>query len=76
PFNPNTKISFSIPKELKVSLKVYDVTGREVAILVNETKGAGNYVYEFNGINFSSGVYFYRIQAGEFIETKRMMLIK
>jgi len=76
PFNPTTKINFSIPKEGFVKLKVYDLTGREVAQLINEVKTAGVYSVDFNGVSFASGVYFYKIEAGNFVETKRMMLIK
>lgn len=76
PFNPATKISFTIPKTGLVNLKVYDILGREVAVLVNEVKEAGSYMVQFNGTSLSSGVYFYKIQAGEFNSVKRMVLIK
>lgn len=76
PFNPVTKISFTVSKNSFVSLKVYDMSGREVKSLVNETKSPGNYSVDFNGSDFTSGVYFYKIQAGDFTETKRMMLVK
>ncbi|MFZ1322637.1 MAG: S8 family serine peptidase [Ignavibacteria bacterium] len=76
PFNPTTKINFSIPVNGFVTLKIYDVLGKEVMTLVNEQKPAGNYATEFNGANLSSGVYFFRMEAGEFIDVKRMMLIK
>ena len=76
PFNPATKIQFSIPRSGNVKLSVYDIAGKEVAVLVNERKEAGVYETEFGGAALSSGVYFYRIEAGEFIETKRMMLVK
>ncbi len=76
PFNPSTKIDYSIPKSGLVSIKVYDVLGKEVYTLVNEIKNAGSYEAVFNGANFSSGVYFYRIQAGNFVETKKMYLLK
>ncbi|MDP2038586.1 MAG: alpha-amylase family glycosyl hydrolase [Ignavibacteria bacterium] len=78
PFNPQTVISYQLAKSGHVSLKVYDVLGREVATLVNEFKQAGNYNSQFSIQNsqFSSGVYFYRIQAGEFSETRKMMLMK
>ena len=76
PFNPTTKIKFDIPKQGLVSVKVYDVLGKEVATLVNEVKSAGSYNIDFNGTNLSSGVYFYRLESGTFIETKKMMLIK
>ena len=59
-----------------VSLKVYDVLGNEVLTLVNEKQTAGSYSVTFDGSNFPSGVYFYKLEAGEFVETKRMILLK
>ena len=76
PFNPSTKINFSIPKAGFVTLKVYDMLGREVKTLVSDQLTAGEYVSEFDGALLSSGTYFYRIQAGDFVETKRMVLVK
>ncbi|MCW8803518.1 MAG: T9SS type A sorting domain-containing protein, partial [Ignavibacteriaceae bacterium] len=76
PFNPSTTISFQVPVESNVSLKVYDMLGNEVATLVNETKTAGEYDIDFNAATIASGIYFYRLQAGDFVETKRMMLMK
>lgn len=76
PFNPVTAIRFSIPKDQLVKLSVYDITGREVALLVNEVKRAGSYIVEFNAGNLSSGVYFYKLTAGEFSSVKKMMLVK
>ncbi len=76
PFNPSTKINFSLPKQGFVTLKIYDVVGKEVAKLVNEVKPAGYYSVDFNASALSSGVYFYRIETTGFVETKRMMLIK
>lgn len=76
PFNPSTKISYSVPKSNLVTIKVYDALGEEIATLVNEEKSIGTYEVEFNGRNLSSGVYFYRIQAGSFIDTKKFILIK
>jgi hypothetical protein len=76
PFNPVTRISFDIPKQGFVSLKIFDVLGREVKTLVNEVKGPGNYMVDFNGSELSSGVYFYRLQSAEFTDTKRMLMIK
>ena len=76
PFNPSTKINFAIPKQGLVTLKIYDVLGREVRTLVNEVKSAGSYTVDFNASEFSSGVYFYRIQANDFIDVKRMLLVK
>ena len=76
PFNPNTKIDFAIQKNGFVILKIFDILGREIYKLVNEYKRAGFYTASFNGSQFASGVYFYRIQAGKFSQVKRMMLIK
>ncbi len=76
PFNPVTKINFALPKQGLVTLKIYDVLGREVRTLVNEIKQAGNYSVDFNGAEFSSGVYFYRIESNDFTDVKRMILIK
>lgn len=76
PFNPSTKISYTIPKSGLVTLKVYDMVGKEVASLVNEIKNAGNYEVTFNASNFSTGTYFYRLQSGNLVETKKMLFIK
>lgn len=76
PFNPTTKIKFDIPQDGFVSLKVYDITGREVAQLVNSNLEAARYEVEWNGSQFSSGVYFFRIQAGDFVKVQKMMLTK
>ncbi len=76
PFNPVTKINFSIPKQGFVTLRIFDVTGREVSKLVSEVKEAGYHSINFNASEFASGVYFYRLEAGDFIDSKRMMLIK
>jgi len=76
PFNPSTTIKFQIPELSIVTLKVYDVLGNEIAILVNEEKPAGNYEIQFDATAFPSGVYFYKLQAGSFVETKKMVLMK
>ena len=76
PFNPTTKISYQIPKSSYVTLKVYDVLGNEIATLVNEVKPAGSYGVEFNAANLPSGVYLYRLQAGSFVQTKNMILLR
>ena len=76
PFNPSTTINYQIPTAGIVSLKVYDVLGREVANLVNEEKPAGTYNITFNAGNFASGVYFYRLKAGNFVSTKKLVLMK
>jgi hypothetical protein len=76
PFNPATMINFSIPKEEFVTLNVYNSIGQKVATLVNESKSAGTYQVDFNAANLSSGIYLYKITAGNFIETKKMILMK
>jgi hypothetical protein len=76
PFNPVTKITYMLPKNSMVTLKVYDITGREISSLVNQKQSAGNYETSFNAGNLSSGVYFYKLTAGEFTSIKKMMLIK
>lgn len=76
PFNPTTNIKFEIPKNTFVTLKVYDVVGKEVATLINEERNAGSYNVDWNASFYPSGVYFYSFKAGNFTETKRMLLIK
>ncbi len=81
PFNPVTKIKYALPYASNVTLKVYDILGREVISLVNEFKDAGSYIVEFNGKNYASGVYFYRIEAEgqngrKYVERKKMVLVK
>ena len=76
PFNPSTNIQYAIGSRQFVSLKVYDILGREIATLVNEEKPAGNYELEFDGTALPSGVYFYQLKAGNFVETKKMILIR
>ena len=76
PFNPSTIISYSLPNNTHIILKVFDVLGNEVATLINEEKPAGNYEVEFNASGLSSGIYFYRIQTEGFIDTKKLILLK
>ena len=76
PFNPSTKIKYSIPTSGFVTLKVYDVLGKEIATLVNGEKPAGSYEVEFNAANLSSGIYFYKLQAGDYVQVKKMMPMK
>jgi len=76
PFNPSTKINFALPKPDFVKLVVYDILGREVATLVNESLKPGTYEVEWNASNFSSGVYFYRLETDGYIETKKMIVVK
>jgi hypothetical protein len=76
PFNPVTNIKFGIPQSGNVKLVVFDILGREVATLVNEFKTSGNYIVDFNASYLASGAYFYRLEAGNFTETKKMLLVK
>ena len=90
PFNPNTKIRFTIPNVILssssraesrdegsgVQLKIFDVLGNEVTTLVNEFRNAGRYEVDFNASSLSSGIYFYKLQAGSFIQTKKMIFLK
>jgi hypothetical protein len=76
PFNPSTNISFSIPTKSFVSLKVFDVIGREVATLMSQEKPVGTYNVSFDASKLPSGVYFYRLTAGGFTQVKKMLMIK
>jgi len=76
PFNPMTTINFSVPKACFVTIKVFDVIGNEVAILVNENKSIGNYNVKFNGSKLVSGVYFYRMESESFLQTRKLILLK
>ena len=76
PFNPSTRISYSIAGLSKVSLKVYDILGREIITLVNEEKPAGKYEVNLNASSLASGVYFYQLKAGDFVQSKKMILVK
>ena len=77
PFNPVTVIKYDLPKNVKVTVKIYDLLGREVTTLVNnEFKNAGRYELNWNAGNYASGVYIYRIEAGDYISTKKMVLLK
>ncbi|MCX6162062.1 MAG: S8 family serine peptidase [Ignavibacteriae bacterium] len=76
PFNPVTQIRFNILKKELVTLKIYDILGREVTVLVNEERLAGSYLIDFNAQSLSSGIYFYKLTAGEFTDVKKMMLIR
>jgi enterochelin esterase-like enzyme len=76
PFNPATKLSFVIGRSSFVSLKVYDVLGKEAAILVNEYRPAGSYEIDFNAGNLAGGVYFYQLRCGRFVQTKKMILLR
>jgi len=76
PFNPITKIRFDLPKNVNVKLTIYDMLGREVETIVNEHLSAGSYEINWDGTKYTSGVYYYRLNAGEFVETKKMILVK
>ncbi|MEI7811356.1 MAG: T9SS type A sorting domain-containing protein, partial [Ignavibacteria bacterium] len=76
PFNPTTNIKYSIAKSGIVSLKIFDVIGKEVAVLVNQYQTAGTYHVQFDASHLSSGIYFYKLQSGDFTSVNKMMLIK
>jgi ligand-binding sensor domain-containing protein len=76
PFNPTTTIAFDLPKASNVSLKVYNILGEEVATLVSDRLSAGSYSYEWDASNLASGVYLYRLQAGDFVETRKMVVMR
>jgi hypothetical protein len=76
PFNPSTTIRYSVPERSNVVLKIYDILGSEVSTLVNEDKDAGIYSVNFNASHLASGIYLYRLQAGSFVQTKKMIIIK
>ncbi|MGE5430856.1 MAG: T9SS type A sorting domain-containing protein [Syntrophomonadaceae bacterium] len=76
PFNPSTKISYTIPQNSMVSLKVFDMLGKEVATLVNEQKAPGSYEVTFDGANLTSGMYVYELKTNNFVQNKKMMLVK
>ena len=76
PFNPSTMISYQLPTSSHVTLKVYDMLGKEVAMLVNGQNSMGNHSVEFNANRLASGIYIYRISAGTFTQTKKMVLMK
>jgi flagellar hook assembly protein FlgD len=76
PFNPSTKITYSIPEASLVTIKIYDITGNDLETLINEEKVVGAYEITWDGSNYPSGIYFYKIEAGNFVETKKLVLIK
>jgi hypothetical protein len=76
PFNPVTTIGFGVQNKSNVRITILNTIGEEVAILLNEEREAGYHQVEFNAVNFPSGVYFYRIQSGDFVQTRKMILIK
>jgi hypothetical protein len=76
PFNPVTKIKFDISKSANVTLKIYDVTGKEVLKITDAFMSAGTYSYQWNATGFASGIYFYKLVSGEYTEVKKMILVK
>jgi hypothetical protein len=76
PFNPLTTISFNLPEDNNVELKIYDILGKEVKVLLNEDLAAGFYDVQFDATNLASGIYFYKLSAGKYTETKKLQLIK
>jgi Secretion system C-terminal sorting domain len=76
PFNPTTVISYQLPVSSYVTLKIFDAIGREIKTLVNKDEAAGNYNVNFNSSGLSSGIYFYRIQAGSFVQTRKLVVLK
>jgi len=76
PFNPTTTIQYQLPQDAKVTLKVYDILGSEVATLINAEQEAGYYEVNWNASNLASGVYIYRLQTGSFVSVKKMMLLR
>lgn len=76
PFNPVTKISYSIKEPSFISIKVYDISGKEIALLINEMKNSGDHFVYFDGSNFASGIYYYKIEAGNFTSLRKMILLK
>jgi hypothetical protein len=76
PFNPATRISFDIPKTLFVKLVVYDILGKEIAVLVNKELKTGTYNYDWDASEWASGIYYYKLITGDYTDTKKMILIK
>ncbi|HMN22929.1 MAG TPA: T9SS type A sorting domain-containing protein, partial [Ignavibacteriaceae bacterium] len=76
PFNPTTKIKFAVPERSNVLIKIYDILGSEVKTLVNKEMEAGRYDVEFNAGGYSSGIYLFRMEAGNYVNTKKMILLR
>jgi len=76
PFNPSITIRYELPKDSMVRVSVYDILGREVAVLVSERKDAGSFEVKFDASGMTSGMYFYRLQAGDYFATKKMLVVK
>jgi hypothetical protein len=76
PFNPSTTIKFELPRTSQVNLSVFESLGREVSVLVNDRRDAGVHEVKFDGSNLAGGVYFYRLQAGDFVQTRKLLLLR
>ncbi|MEK9138198.1 MAG: T9SS type A sorting domain-containing protein, partial [Bacteroidota bacterium] len=76
PFNPSTTMRYDLPEQSHVALKIYDLLGREVGILVDEVEGAGSKSVQFDASRLASGVYFYRLSAAAFVQTKKLILVR
>jgi hypothetical protein len=76
PFNPSTTITYELPGTSEVRLSVYDILGREVTVLVNEKRDAGIHEVKFDGTHLASGVYIYRLTVGEFVQSKKLTILK
>ena len=76
PFNPSTIINYQLPKDSRVTIKIYDILGKDITTLVNDYKSAGRYSVEFNAENLPSGIYFYELKANDFVTSKKMLLVK
>ena len=76
PFNPTTTINYQMPKKGQVTIKIYDILGREIATLVNEEKTQGRYAISFDGSNLASGIYIYQIHVNDYFNSKKMILLK
>jgi hypothetical protein len=76
PFNPSTIINFTLPKSININLSILDITGKVVSTIINGNKDAGSYSVKWDASNYASGIYFYRLQAGDFVDTKKMILLK
>ena len=76
PFNSTTSISFSIPEQTQTSLKIYDIKGNLISTLLNQRMNVGNHSFEWNAEGYPSGVYFVKLDAGEFTQTQKLMLVK
>ena len=76
PFNPTTTISFSLPEQSNVKVVIYDALGNQVDVITDEVKSAGTHSVNWNAVNFASGIYFYKLEAGNFVQARKMILMK